>query len=139
MRFSQFITLSILCRVFALIVALASGACAHTTRFNTTDKVLQGSVAATLALDYVQTRKITLDGRESNPIIGKCGSSVRAEAHTCSGYVSPELYFLGVFALHTSVMYALPRPWRNAAQGLTLGVQSKAIIRNYQAGYNFSF
>lgn len=139
MRLGQFITLSVFCRVVALVIALVLSACANAPRFNTTDKVLQSGVAASFALDYTQTRKIVRDGLERNPLMGRCGGHVQVEGADCTAVMSPEVYFLGVFAVHTAVMHALPRPWRNAAQGLTIGVQSRSIERNYQAGYGFTF
>ncbi len=93
-----------------------------------TDTALEAAVGLSLLGDYLQTRRITRDGRESNPVIGRRG-----------GRVPPEVYFPAVLGLHALAARALPRPWRTLTQGALLGMQGAAIHHNLQAGYGFRF
>lgn len=105
-----------------LIVFLFACGCAG--RFSRTDVVMQGGVATVLVLDYLQTRQITVDGLESNPIMGSRGERM-----------PPVVYFPSVLAVHTLVMMLLPGEWRTATQIGTVAVQVKAVRHNRTHGY----
>ena len=92
------------------------------------DTALQALFGLAMLGDYLQTRRITREGREVNPIIGKRGQRV-----------PPELYFPLTFGLHTGAMYLLPKPWRNIAQGLSVGFEGGVVGRNAALGYGFKF
>jgi hypothetical protein len=97
-------------------------------RWNSTDTGLQAAFGLTMLGDYLQTRKITRAGKEINPIIGSRGQNV-----------PPSVYFPATMALHTAAMRALPRPYRNIAQGLSIGFEGGVVGRNAKLGWGFQW
>ncbi len=96
--------------------------------WNREDTAMEGLFGLSMLGDYLQTRDITKAGREMNPIMGPRGNRV-----------SPNLYFPATMALHALAMRALPRPWRHAAQGLSLGFEGGVVGRNLGLGWGFHF
>jgi hypothetical protein len=91
------------------------------------DTAAQAVVGLSLAADYLQTRQIVRDCRESNPMIGDCGENM-----------SPALYFAAVFGVSTLV-YKLPRPYREIVQVAIVAVQVSSVRHNWQHGYTIRF
>lgn len=119
--------------LFSLFLALA--ACGHTfsegrvsnpsdSRWSNTSTALLVSSSAILLWDYAQTRGITRDCRESNPIMGNCGQRMTADA-----------YFALVIPVHILGSFIIPKDYRHAYQGAVLGVEANAIIANVKGGY----
>lgn len=82
----------------------------------------------TLAADYIQTREVVADGKESNPVMGERGQNL-----------PPAVYFPTAFVAHLAVARCLSRPWREIWQGVTIGWQSYSIADNWRAGYRLDF
>jgi len=101
---------------------------AHAEPWTALDVTLQLTTSAVLVADWAQTRAITGDCSEANPIMGLCGEKL-----------SPDIYFPVVIVGHALLMHALPRSWRRVAQGITIGVQAHTVHSNYQAGYSVKF
>lgn len=129
-------TLMVVRIALAGLLLVTFAASAHADEWTKTDTAIEAAVLTTFALDYLQTRQIVEDGREGNPIIGLCGG--RVGDAKCDG-ISPELYFGGLAIAHVAAMRLLPHRWRNAAQGLTVGIQIRSLRNNYAAGYTFRF
>jgi len=106
----------------ALLLALSVG-CAPAL-----DVAGEVAFGAALAADYVQTRQITRDGYEGNPLIGRWGERT-----------SPEAYFAAAALLHAGVAILLPRPWRQVWQGGWCVVEGVAVWNNYVDGYTFDW
>lgn len=99
-------------RKLTVAFALLSGCC----QWSKTDTGLQIAAVTSLAADWYTTEKgLDCGLQEQNPAVSAMG---------------PALYFPVTAVLHTAVAIALPPKWRNAFQGATIGVQSKAIINN---------
>ena len=105
---------------------------ANADRWTNTDTAIQLGVGVTLLGDYLQTRRVMRDNLETNYFM-------RTYATDKPPILSPEFYFSAVAIVHTLTMITLPKTWRHVAQGLTIGVQLKAMRANYAYGYRFSF
>lgn len=123
-------------RAALAIATTFAAATAHADAWSKADTVLEVVALTTLGADYLQTRQIVRDGIETNPIIGRCGGAVHPD--DC-GRASPELYFLSVAAAHIVVMRLLPRTWRNACQGITIGFELLSVQKNLAWGYEITF
>lgn len=97
-------------------------------KWSLTNTLLEAGMGAAVLGDYIQTRKITHNGRELNPIMGKSGQRM-----------SPNLYFPLAMAAHAGTMYALPEPYRTWAQAGTLALQSANVGRNLGLGWTFKW
>ena len=113
-------------KALALLLALASTAGAD--EWTAGDTALQVTYAATLGADYLQTRQGIKGGWEQNPIMGHHGERV-----------PPEVYFPVAFAVHTTLMVLTPKPYRGVVQGISIGVSSMNVARNWQAGWAVKF
>lgn len=113
-------------RVVALAAALS--ACVSGPRRSSTDSALEGGVAATFAADYVQTRAITRNSFEENPIMGRSGDRL-----------PPEAYFPVAMGIHTAAMIALPPKYRRAVQLMTIGFESLTVANNWRIGYTAAY
>ena len=92
---------------------------------------MEASYVAIALADYAETKIITGDCYEGNPLIGECGERVPAEA-----------YFATMIGLHLLVAHLLPGRARTIWQGVTIGVQGRTVVNNYLAirhGYRFAF
>ena len=90
------------------------------------DTARQATVAALLAADWYQTRRIAADPNyvELNPILGE---------HPSSGSV--DLYMLTCAVAHTVVSGMLkPGHWREAWQYTWIGAEAVTVGRNYKIG-----
>jgi hypothetical protein len=120
--------------VAALILCILAGAARaedaepeRTFRWTKLDTALELAVVTSLAVDYLQTRKLTEAGLESNRFLGR-------------GRVSPEAWFLTAAASHVVVSLVIPEGrWRTAFQGIVLGAEFAAIENNWTAGYGLTF
>jgi len=110
-----------------LIIALPASAEGNWTNGDTYRQI---AVGLTYAFDAAQTHEIARDPAhyETNPIMGRDPSP---------GEINR--YFLGAFALHTAIMYALPHKYRECFQYFTIVVEGSAIIKNYRAGIRIKF
>jgi hypothetical protein len=105
-----------------LIAALAlTSACAS---WRPSHYAAEGAFVAVTLLDWSQTRGITHDCIESNPIIGKCGERAPLA-----------FYFPVTLALHWAVSALLPARARGWWQGVSLGVESEVVVTNWMGGY----
>lgn len=96
------------------------------TRFDT---ALEAGYAATVTVDWLQTRASLLHGgMELNPLLGH-----RPSQAMVAGYCA------GNALLHAGVSWLLPSPYRTIWQSVTLGVEGHAVYRNYQAGVRIAF
>lgn len=115
-------------RLAISILCLLPSLPARADSWTKADTALEGSFAALLIADYFQTRQITDDGMESNPIIGDDG-------RTCP----PEIYFPAIALAHFAVARTLPGRWRTLFQGVTIGLEIDTIHTNLEAGYGFTW
>jgi hypothetical protein len=113
--------------VLAAVLLGAGPSQARADEWRARDTAAQAVVGLSLAADYLQTRQIAGDCRESNPVIGLCGESM-----------APALYFVGAFMV-AGLVYKLPRPYREIAQVAIVVVQAKSIAVNWQHGYVVRF
>lgn len=109
----------------AIVLATVLSACATGGRaWTARDGLLEAGFAGSMALDYMQTERITGICMESNPIMGRCGQRV-----------SPKLYFPLAALLHLGVTAALPRGWaRTTFQGVSLGLEGAVVVYNWRSG-----
>jgi|WetSurMetagenome_2_1015567.scaffolds.fasta_scaffold237660_3 hypothetical protein len=96
-------------------------------KWTTKDTVLQVAVFTTLFLDCNQTY-YRHGYKETNPLLGKYPSNKEVN-----------IYFISCALLHTGIAYALPNPYRNAWQLLTIGFESSVVYNNYRIGIKFEF
>lgn len=75
--------------------------------------------------DYLQTRQIARQGLEMNPIMGRRGERVK-----------PEIYFPATLILHVATAWALPRPYRNVFQALSITVETGFVGYNLRLGWS---
>lgn len=108
-------------RALVLAAALSLGACHQWSPMNT---VAESAFAVEIAIDASQTRFITKDCNEINPIVGKCGQRVPF-------YVYLPLAFL----THWAIAAALPPSWRPWFQAVTAGVEGTVVYDNADFGY----
>ncbi len=108
----------------ALVLLLLALACCTPATWSRTDTVLEATFGATLAADYLQTRQVTADGKEGNPVMGHRGERM-----------PPAVYFPAVAVAHVAAARCMPRPWRTIFQAFTVGWQVDAIHTNWDAGY----
>jgi hypothetical protein len=113
-------------RVIISLLLLTSTA--YADEWTPTDSKVQLATTVSLAVDYAQTIRITDDGLESNPIMGTHGQ-----------HVTPHVYFPLVIAGQLALARVLPQPWRRLSQLLVIGVETRAISKNWGAGYTFEF
>jgi hypothetical protein len=92
------------------------------------DSALEATYVTLAAADYLQTRQIARDGRESNPIMGSHGQRVDVN-----------LYFAATTAAHVVAAALLPQPYRAIVQMVGISVQATTVGRNYAAGYVVRF
>lgn len=109
-----------------LVVLLLPASPAQADEWTATDTAIQATVLTLIAADYVQTRQIVADGRESNPIMGRRGDRI-----------PPGMYFLSLATMHTFAAVLLPVRHRRLAQGVMIGVQLHSSVMNLEAGYSF--
>lgn len=107
--------------------AIVLAACCP-SKWTTTDSALEGGVAATFAADYVQTRAITRNSFEENPIMGRSGERI-----------PPEVYFPVAMGIHAAAMIALPPKYRRAAQLMSIGFETMTVANNWRIGYTASY
>ncbi len=93
-----------------------------------TDTLRELSFAGVTTADWIQTRQITSDCTEMNPIIGQCG-------HGPIG-VNTEMP-LAIIG-HAIISAALPGKYRHAWQYLTIGGEILAVTNNLNHGYDFT-
>ncbi len=113
-------------RYALLILVLLSGCAAQ--RWTKVDTAIQVGFTTSLAVDYVQTRNITADGRESNPIMGSHGERV-----------NPTLYFASVAVMHFVAARYLPPTYRRLLTLAVTGTQAHTITVNARAGYGMEW
>jgi hypothetical protein len=103
-------------------MALAVTACGGWTKRDTLGELSYVTVAT---MDWQQTRTITQDCDETNPIIGRCGQNVPMD-----------VYFPVTTVAHVLVSAVLPKGWwRTSWQSLTVGVEVSTVWSNYHLGY----
>ncbi len=112
-------------RTTALILAIMIPS---TAQADNVDIALQLGVTATLLADWHQTRRITANCLEANPIMGRCGEKL-----------SPDIYFPVAIVAHATLARLLPRPYGRILQGLTIGKQLHTVGRNWSYGYTIQF
>ena len=109
--------------VAIVITLIALTGCGHVKLHPWTkaDKIRQAGVAATMAVDMMQTRYIfdSPNYYETNPLIKE-------------RYVN--LYFPVMFALHTGVAWVLPPSARKWWQYGWIGAQTAIVIKNKSIG-----
>jgi hypothetical protein len=100
------------------------------SRWTATDTVLQLTTTALIVMDWNQTRHCLSSPtcQELNPILGRRPSQ---------GAVAT--YAIGSALACAGISYALPRPWRNMWQTLTIGVEGHAVYRHLRVGLSIGF
>lgn len=113
-------------RKFLLLLILAQPVQAAELKWdwNAVDYTLQGIFVATLVMDRAQTVDISQKNQELNPILGSSPSIRKIN-----------VYFLSVAVLHTAVMAAIPRPFRNPIQGFSIAIEGSQVYHNWSVGY----
>ncbi len=111
------------CMTRAILVLLFLVGCGG-QRWTTTDTVMQATFAATMAVDYWQTTRITADNMESNPVIGSHGQNL-----------NPVLYFATATAMQYMLARILPKAPRRVMTALLTGNQIDVISFNARHGY----
>ncbi len=112
--------------VVALVLALvATPAAAREPRtWTRTDVAMEATLAALVVVDWRQTRwHLDHGGSELNPFMGDHPSAARLNATFAAGLVA-----------HALVAHALPHPYRNYWQCVTIGWESATIAWNVRAG-----
>ncbi len=103
--------------------------------WTTTDTVLEGAFVAAGMVDLIQTQQWLrpvkpghLGHYEMNPLLGRHPTD-------------PELYryWAASFAIHAAVSYALPKPYREMWQSITLVVEAGNDYYNFQTGMTIRF
>lgn len=108
-----------------LLVALSLlPACAVHNSWSVRDVALESAMLGAIAVDYGQTRSITKDCVERNPIIGQCGEGM-----------NPKLYMLTAALAHILVANFLDDDYRTMFQTTSLGVEGYVIFRNWENGH----
>jgi hypothetical protein len=103
----------------AALVAVAS-----CSRWSAPNYAGEGAFVALLAVDWGQTKKITRDCVESNPILGRCGHRVPVD-----------VWMPLAALLHLAVSLALPPRALDWWQGVTGGAEAAAVWINLRGGY----
>jgi hypothetical protein len=106
----------------ALVVTLLAIAPAHASDRDWTwhDTALEATYFAVQAVDWMQTRSFLARGSlETNPILGE--RPTRAELLA---------YNAVTLTLHAAVAYALPKPYREVWQVVSIGVESWQVGSN---------
>lgn len=114
--------------VVVAVVVLCGGCRAGAQRWTTTDKIAEGVFAVALSVDYLQTRLITDDCIETNPVIGKCGERMPIES-----------YFATALLGHALAAHYLPGRLRSLFQGVTIGFAIFTADKNHTYGYRIGF
>lgn len=109
-----------------LVILAVLASCGPRARWTAADTFVEVAVAGTIAVDYVQTRRIINEPirpyhREWNPVLARG--------------VHPEVYFPAALALHVAAARMLRQPYRRILQVVTLGLQFRAIENNLAYGY----
>ena len=97
------------------------------------DAVLEATYLAVHLLDWGQTRDIVAREKEgyyeaANPVLGKHPSMAAVNA-----------WFIGSSLAHIGITHVLPKQARPWFQGVTLGIATGCVIRNYSIGLNVRF
>lgn len=93
------------------------GACPGNWRAR--DTVLESTAVVLTVVDWQQTKSITANCSEINPIIGKCGQRMNMHA-----------YFISVLILEVVVSRLLPTDWRSTFHGVWIGVEATTVYDN---------
>ncbi len=106
-------------RALALSLALASCAGWRPANYAT-----EASFVALIAVDWGQTRKITRECAETNPILGKCGQRFPVDA-----------WMPLVIGIHLVTSMLLTPRLRDWWQGITGGAEGAGVWINLRGGY----
>jgi hypothetical protein len=116
--------------VAALLLLIANNTRADDSawKWTTMDTIGQVAITTLLVMDRNQTIRIGRDGLESNAILGKSPSARAVNT-----------YFISYALLSTGLSLALPKPYRNIVQGITIGYQFETVRYNaYGFGTKYS-
>lgn len=108
--------------IVAIISTLATG-CLSSRPWSVRDVALESAFVATEIVDYQQTRVITGQCREANPVIGACGQNAPIN-----------LFFPLMVLANVAVADLLPGWWRTSFQVATTAVEARVVEYNYAAG-----
>lgn len=107
------------------IVALVlTAGCHHWSR---RDTIAELGFASATTLDWAQTRGITQQCLEENPLLGACGENLAVG-----------VYFPSMMLVHLAVAAVLPPRWRLAWQALAIGAEVNQVWRNQANGYGLT-
>ncbi len=89
-----------------------------------TPKHVAGAAVSTalLAADWYQTRGITRDCLELNPVIGRCGENVPVD-----------IYFPVVMLTQVALAHAVGADWRPVLLGAVAGAEGATVWSNWSA------
>lgn len=118
------------CLLFAFCnCALAADPLYGVSPYSVIDVGLEAVYDAELIVDSHQTHTIQdVGGVETNPLLGHHPSQQRTNE-----------YFLLSAVAHGAISYFLPRPWREAFQGVSIVVEGGFLHRNDSRGFGFNF
>lgn len=105
--------------IVCLILALALTGCPSNWRKR--DTVLEVGLIGLTVADWNQTRDITRNCSEINPIIGQCGRRVNMH-----------LYFATVLAAEIVAARLLGQDWRSLLHGAWIGAEAATVYDNTQ-------
>lgn len=106
-------------RLLPLVLVLSLCACPGNWRAR--DTVLEGGLIGLTVVDWHQTKDITRNCSEINPIIGECGQRVNMH-----------VYFISVLILEVITSRLLPPEWRSPFQAAWIGVEATTVYDNSQ-------
>ncbi len=101
----------------ALLLILLLAGCPANWRHR--DSAAETALFTVTTIDWSQTRGITANCSESNPIIGECGDRVNIH-----------VYFVGVLLTELLVARLLPSHWRSVLHGAWIGAETATVIDN---------
>jgi hypothetical protein len=115
-----------------MILATLSAPC-YADNWTITDTAYQSIYSTLHVIDWGQTlyiskHKSSTSYYETNPIIG---------SHPSHDAVN--LYFAGTLAGHAIVSYLLPKGYRRVWQCITIVIEAKTTVHNYNMGIKMEF
>lgn len=110
----------------ARLLLLAAGLSGCLGTWNTRDKVLEAGVVAVTMADWSQTRYVTAQCAEINPIIGECGHRFNQNA-----------YFISALVIQAVVAGLIGQDYRPVFLGSWLGAEGSTVWSNYADGVPF--
>lgn len=136
----------------ALLISTSPLAAHATDPWTKTDTTLEAVVLAAFVVDWNQTIQIgqfyplpicVTAAVPNGPSNTACRKSAFHEINPILGAhpngARTTVYFMGCAALHATVAYLLPKPYRTIWQSIAIGVEADVVQTNYTAGFKIRF